>query len=77
MGKVASLEDAHEAEWEAMANDLGPVGLVQFLQSFEADSGDDSSDRQAWLDGEDFASLNRAARRTPDPHGLSRPECPQ
>jgi hypothetical protein len=35
---------------QAIANELGPVGLVRFLQLFEAGKGDYSKERHQWID---------------------------
>jgi hypothetical protein len=35
---------------EALSRNLGPVGMVRFLQQFETGHGDYSSDRHEWLD---------------------------
>jgi hypothetical protein len=35
---------------EALSRELGPVGMVRFLQQFETGHGDYSNDRRAWLD---------------------------
>ncbi|MEA3323743.1 MAG: hypothetical protein U9Q37_01195 [Euryarchaeota archaeon] len=34
---------------EALAEALGPVGMVRFLQLFETGSGDYTKDRDKWL----------------------------
>lgn len=34
---------------EALSRDLGPVGMVRFLQQFETGHGDYSTDRHGWL----------------------------
>lgn len=35
---------------EALAKELGPVGMVRFLQQFESGSGDYTKERTQWLD---------------------------
>jgi hypothetical protein len=35
---------------EALARELGPVGMVRFLQQFESGSGDYTAERRQWLD---------------------------
>ena len=35
---------------EALSRELGPVGMVRFLQQFETGYGDYSTDRHQWLD---------------------------
>jgi len=34
----------------ALMRELGPVGMIRFLQQYETGSGDYSRDRHAWLD---------------------------
>lgn len=34
---------------DALAEALGPVGMIRFLQQFETGSGDYSRDRDRWL----------------------------
>lgn len=36
---------------EALAQALGPVGMVRFLQQFDIGSGDYTLERHKWLDG--------------------------
>lgn len=36
---------------KALAKALGPVGMVRFLQQFDAGSGDYTRDRKQWLEG--------------------------
>jgi len=35
---------------EALAEALGPVGMIRFLQQFDLGTGDYSKDRGKWLD---------------------------
>jgi hypothetical protein len=42
---------------EALAQRLGPVGMIRFLQQFETGSGDYSMDRHNWLDQEDVRTV--------------------
>lgn len=35
---------------EVLFRELGPVGMVRFLQQFETGHGDYSNDRRTWLD---------------------------
>lgn len=64
--KVMTLAEIHQAGLAALARELGPVGMVRFLQQFESGSGDYSKDRHAWLDGESVASVVDAIRRRRD-----------
>jgi hypothetical protein len=42
---------------EALARELGPVGMVRFLQQFETGRGNYSEDRHRWLDTVDLETL--------------------
>ncbi|MBN2388122.1 MAG: hypothetical protein JXB85_13985 [Anaerolineales bacterium] len=42
---------------EALARELGPVGLARFLQQFETGSGDYTRARADWLKEEDVKTL--------------------
>jgi hypothetical protein len=44
-----TLEQVRAAGLKALARELGPVGLVRFLQQFETGSGDYSLERHRWL----------------------------
>ena len=55
-----SLEQIRVAGMEALARELGSVGMIRFLQQFETGHGDYSSDRHQWLDNQDLDTiLNR------------------
>ncbi len=44
-----SLREIREAGLEALARELGPVGMVRFLQQYETGSGDYTLERDTWL----------------------------
>jgi hypothetical protein len=41
----------------ALAERLGPVGMVRFLQQFESGYGDYTTERHAWIDELDVRTL--------------------
>jgi hypothetical protein len=45
-----TLEQIRLIGLEALSRDLGPVGMVRFLQQFEIGHGDYSTERHEWLD---------------------------
>ena len=47
---MMTLEQIRVNGLKALSRDLGPVGLVRFLQQFETGYGDYTSERHAWLD---------------------------
>ena len=60
-----SPEQIRTAGMRALFRDLGPAGLIRFLQQFEAGAGDYSTERHDWLPGtdvKDLASQIRASR---------------
>lgn len=44
-----SLAQIRKKGLEALARELGPVGMVRFLQQFEDQSGDYTQQREQWL----------------------------
>jgi hypothetical protein len=44
-----TLEQIRLTGLQALARDLGPVGLVRFLQQFETGHGDYTAERRCWL----------------------------
>jgi hypothetical protein len=36
---------------DALAKELGPIGMVRFLQQYEEGSGDYTKEREEWLKG--------------------------
>ncbi|MGE0378393.1 MAG: hypothetical protein AB7I48_06675 [Planctomycetaceae bacterium] len=51
---------------EALARELGPVGMIRFLQQFETGSGDYTRDRDQWLPDVTAAIADAIARRRAD-----------
>ena len=47
--KVMSLDEIRKAGVEALAQTLGPVGMVRFLQQFDTGKGDYTKEREQWL----------------------------
>jgi hypothetical protein len=44
-----TLEQVRLTGLRALSRDLGPVGLVRFLQQFEMGNGDYTAERHRWL----------------------------
>ena len=53
-------EEIRRAGLEALAQALGPVGMVRFLQQYEAGMGDYTADRERWLAGLTVADITAA-----------------
>ncbi|MBI3741689.1 MAG: hypothetical protein HY257_08040 [Chloroflexi bacterium] len=57
-----SMAQIRIAGLAALMRELGPVGMVRFLQQFETGYGDYSKERHQWLDQWDFEKLMVALR---------------
>jgi len=55
--QTMSLEQIRIAGMEALARELGIVGMIRFLQQFETGHGDYSKDRHKWLDDQDLDTI--------------------
>jgi len=58
-----TLEQIRLVGLEALAHELGPVGMVRFLQQFETGHGDYSVERHEWLGKLDFRTLAEKIQR--------------
>lgn len=61
------LEEIRRLGLEALLRQLGPVGMVRFLQQFETGQGDYTAERHQWLQRsgvEDLAREMREQRRS-------------
>jgi hypothetical protein len=65
-----TLEQLRQTGLQALSRDLGPVGLIRFLQQFEMGHGDYTTERHGWL-GEttvrDISQEIKRKRDTPTP----------
>jgi hypothetical protein len=61
--QTLSLEALRRAGLEALARELGPVGMARFLQQFEVGRGDYSVERHQWLDQGDVQTLAQHIRQ--------------
>ena len=55
--QLQTLEEIRRAGLDALANELGPVGMVRFLQQYETGHGNYSVDRRTWLGDQDVKNL--------------------
>jgi hypothetical protein len=55
--QTMSLEQIRVAGMEALARELGIVGMIRFMQQFETGHGDYSKDRHKWLDDQDLDTI--------------------
>jgi hypothetical protein len=61
-----SLEEIRRAGLEALERELGPVGMVRFLQQFQTGSGDYTAERAELLGNPTVAQLGEALQRMRD-----------
>jgi len=57
------MEEIRRMGLDALARELGPVGMVRFLQQFETGSGDYTTDRAGLLGTPSVAELGEALQR--------------
>jgi hypothetical protein len=57
------LEEIRRAGLDALARELGPVGMVRFLQQFENGSGDYTAERAELLGTPTLAELAESLQR--------------
>jgi hypothetical protein len=55
--QLMTSEQIRVAGLEALAQQLGPVGMIRFLQQFELGRGDYSVERHAWLAAQDVKTI--------------------
>ena len=62
-----ALEETRLTGLQALSRELGPVGLVRFLQQFETGRGDYTAEHVRWLGGRTVEEIadEIAARRKP------------
>jgi hypothetical protein len=65
--KPLTLLEIRRAGLEALARELGPVGMIRFLQQYETGHGDYSVERHAWLDQVDLDTLVEKIRQQEEP----------
>jgi len=58
-----ALEQVRLTGLKALSRDLGPVGLVRFLQQFETGYGDYTAERHRWLDERTVQDLAQEIER--------------
>ncbi len=52
-----SFSEIRAAGLDALARELGPVGMARFLQQFETGRGDYTRERESWLGAETVETL--------------------
>lgn len=59
-----SLEQLRQRGIAVLARELGPVGMIRFLQQYESGEGDYSEERHQWLP-DDVQAIVAAIRQRP------------
>jgi hypothetical protein len=60
--RTMTLMEVRQEGLAALAERLGPVGMVRFLQQFETGYGDYSVERHTWLEAVDVKTLAERIR---------------
>ena len=61
-----SLEELRQRGIAALAKELGPLGMIRFLQQFETGTGNYSTERDEWLP-DDVQTIVDGIRRKSKP----------
>lgn len=57
-----TMNEIRRAGLEALSRELGPVGMVRFLQQFETGRGDYTAERRSWLGSENVRDVAERIR---------------
>ena len=60
--RTMTMEQIRENGLKVLARELGPVGMVRFIQQFEKGAGDYSTERHRWLGTATVKTLVEKAR---------------
>jgi hypothetical protein len=60
--QTLTMEQIRRAGLDALAQELGPMGMVRFLQQFETGEGDYTVERHDWLESPTVDTLARDIR---------------
>jgi hypothetical protein len=58
-----TLDEIRQKGLEALRRELGPEGMIRFLQQFETGSGDYARERHAWVDRTSLDQIRTLAGR--------------
>ena len=61
-----TLEQVRATGLQALSRELGPVGLVRFLQQFEVGHGDYTVERSGWLGDPTVLDISQEIKRKRD-----------
>jgi hypothetical protein len=60
--RTMTLEQIRESGLKVLVRELGPVGMVRFIQQFEKGTGDYTKERHRWLGSASVRMLTAKAR---------------
>jgi len=55
--QTMSLKELEKTALAVLARELGPVGMIRFLQLFETGYGNYTEERHQWLDGQSVEEI--------------------
>jgi hypothetical protein len=58
-----TLDQIRRKGLEALRRELGPAGMIRFLQQFDSGSGDYARERHVWVDQTSLDDIRAAASR--------------
>ena len=58
-----TLDEIRRKGLAALRRELGPAGMIRFLQQFESGRGDYARERHAWVDETSLDDIRAAATR--------------
>ncbi len=61
-----TLDQIRQAGLRALVRELGPAGMIRFMQQFELGSGDYTQERHQWLDTQDVQTIAERIQRQRD-----------
>jgi hypothetical protein len=61
------LDEIRRLGLEALRRELGPVGMVRFLQQFESGQGDYTADRSRWVSTAEVDAVAEQVRAARSP----------
>ena len=62
-----TLNQIQEKGLEVLSRELGPIGLIRFLQMFETGYGDYTEERRKWLDGQTVEEIVQRIQKKQSP----------
>jgi len=58
-----TLEQIRKSGFSVLNKELGPLGMIKFLQQFESGIGDYSKDRHNWINNYNFSNIENELKK--------------